>query len=330
MDIRKLLIANRGEIAVRIARAAAELGIETVSVFAEDDAESLHTRKTDHSVPILGRGAKAYLDMDRIVAVAAEQGCDSVHPGYGFLSENPAFARRCVQEGIRFVGPDAEVLELFGDKARARDLAGGLGIPVLQGTRTAVDLEGAREFFDSLGEGAAVMIKAVSGGGGRGMRAVHSAGDLEREFERCVSEARSSFGRADVYVERLMHRARHIEVQIAGDGQGGVSHLWERECSLQRRHQKLLEIAPSPSLSQGLREKLLEAALRLARKVKFHGLGTFEFLVDATDPGREDDFAFMEVNPRLQVEHTVTEEVTGGDPRADRVRHPAPHQHGDL
>ncbi len=313
MDIRKLLIANRGEIAVRIARAAAELGIETVSVFADDDADSLHTRKTDHSVPIPGRGAQAYLDMDRIVAVAAEQGCDAVHPGYGFLSENPSFARRCAQEGIRFVGPDAEVLELFGDKARARDLARGLGIPVLTGTRAAVDLAGATAFFASLGEGAAVMIKAVSGGGGRGMRAVYRAGDLEREYERCVSEARSSFGSGDVYVERLMPRARHIEVQIVGDGQGGVSHLWERECSLQRRHQKLLEIAPSPTLRGGLRERLLEAAVRLAREVRFHGLGTFEFLVDASDPGREDDFAFMEVNPRLQVEHTVTEEVTGLD-----------------
>ncbi|HVN70966.1 MAG TPA: biotin carboxylase N-terminal domain-containing protein, partial [Desulfomonilia bacterium] len=312
MNIKKLLIANRGEIAVRIARAAAELGIETVSVYSEDDGTSLHTRRTEQAVPLKGRGAAAYLDMEQLVAVAKGAGCDAVHPGYGFLSENPAFARSCIREGIRFVGPDPDVLELFGDKAGARELAIEKGIPVLPGTNAAVSLDEAKAFFASLGKGAAVMIKAAAGGGGRGMRPVYRPEDLEKEYVRCASEARSAFGKGDLYLERLVHRARHIEVQIVGDGLGGVSHLWERECSLQRRHQKLVEVAPCPSLSKTLRRKILDAAVRLAKAANFRGLGTFEFLLDANKHGGK-AFAFMEVNPRLQVEHTVTEEVTGLD-----------------
>jgi len=313
MDIRKLLIANRGEIAVRISRAAAELGIETVSIYSEDDHLSLHTRRTDSAVPIRGRGAAAYLDMEQIINAARTTGCDAVHPGYGFLSENASFARRCSEERLLFIGPDAHVLELFGDKARARSLAGQLGIPVLPGTPAGTSLDEAKAFFASLGKNARIMIKAVSGGGGRGMRAVRHAEDIEKEYARCVSEARSAFGNGDVYAEEFLPRARHIEVQIIGDGAGGVSHLGERECSLQRRHQKLVEIAPCPSLAPEPRKELLDAAVRLAQEVNYRGLGTFEFLVDASMPGEHPRFAFMEVNPRLQVEHTVTEEVTGLD-----------------
>jgi acetyl/propionyl-CoA carboxylase alpha subunit/acetyl-CoA carboxylase carboxyltransferase component len=313
MNIRKLLIANRGEIAVRISRAAAELGIETVSIYSEDDDTSLHTRRADHAVPISGRGAAAYLDIDQIVAAAKGAGCDAVHPGYGFLSENAAFARRCSEEGLCFIGPDPHVLDLFGDKAQARALAEQLGIAVLPGTRSPAKLDEVKAFFKSLGDDAHIMIKAVSGGGGRGMRSVHSLENIEKEYARCASEARSAFGSTDVYAEEFLNRARHIEVQIVGDGAGGVSHLWERECSLQRRHQKLVEITPSPSLTTTLREKMFDAAVRLAQAVNYRGLGTFEFLVDADGSGDHNRFAFMEVNPRLQVEHTVTEEVTGLD-----------------
>jgi len=312
MDIRKLLIANRGEIAVRIAHAAAELGIESVSVYSEDDAATLHIRKTDFSFPLKGRGASAYLDMQQLIGAAKESGCDAIHPGYGFHSENPEFARRCMQEGICFVGPDPSVLELFGNKAKARELAVEHGIPVVPGTRQSSSLEELRSFFDSL-EDKAMMIKACSGGGGRGMRPVFRPEDMEGEYARCRSEAMAAFGSGDLYAERLVRRARHIEVQIVGDGMGGASHLWERECSLQRRHQKLVETAPSPSLHPELRRKMLDAAVRLARAVKFRGLGTFEFLVDVSPALKEAPFFFMEVNPRLQVEHTVTEEITGLD-----------------
>jgi acetyl/propionyl-CoA carboxylase alpha subunit/acetyl-CoA carboxylase carboxyltransferase component len=317
MLAKSLLVANRGEIAIRIIRAAAELGIRSVAVFSEDDSTSLHTRKADEARMLRGVGVAPYLDAEQIVAAAMAADCDAIHPGYGFLSENAEFARRCAAAGICFVGPRPEILELFGDKVQARALAQRCGVPVLRGTMGATTLEEAQEFFAALGAGAAIMIKAVAGGGGRGMRAVHRAADIGQAFARCQSEARSAFGNADVYVEQLMPHARHLEVQIIGDGSGDVVHLYERECTIQRRNQKILEIAPSPSISPETRDRLTAAAVRIAREVRYDSLGTFEFLLDAARAaeGASENaaFAFIEANPRLQVEHTVTEEVTGVD-----------------
>ena len=313
MGLTSLLIANRGEIAIRIARAAAELGIRTVAIFSEDDAQSLHTQKMDEALPLQGRGAAAYLDIEQILALAAQAGCAAIHPGYGFLSENAEFARRCAEAGINFVGPQVETLALFGDKGQARTLAEGCEVPVLPGTSGPTSVDEAKEFLASLGAGGAVMIKALAGGGGRGMRAVQTVDDLEAAYARCQSEATAAFGNGDVYVEQLIPRARHIEVQVVGDGSGAVSYLGERECSIQRRNQKLVEIAPSPGLSPALRERLSSAAVRLAQEVQYASLGTFEFLVDAEHGGDNATFAFIEANARLQVEHTVTEEVTGVD-----------------
>jgi acetyl/propionyl-CoA carboxylase alpha subunit/acetyl-CoA carboxylase carboxyltransferase component len=310
MSVTRILIANRGEIAIRVARAAAGLGLRTVAVYSEDDARSLHTLRADEARPLRGSGAAAYLDIEQLVAAAREAGCDAIHPGYGFLAENAAFARACAGSGIRFVGPGPEVLEQFGDKARARALAERLGVPVLPGTSGPVSLHGAREFQRAHG---AVMIKANAGGGGRGMRAVHGADELDAAYERCRSEALGAFGNGELYLEALLPRARHVEVQIVGDGTGHVVHLWERECTLQRRNQKLVEIAPSPWLAKDLRARLLDAAVRLGQAAKFDGLGTVEFLVDAEPSGADTRFAFIEANARLQVEHTVTEEVTGID-----------------
>lgn len=310
----KLLIANRGEIAIRIARAAGELGLPTVAVHSKDDAASLHLRHADEVVALDGVGARAYLDIDAIVGAAKAAGCDALHPGYGFLSENPALARRCAAEGIRFVGPRVEALELFGDKVRAKQLANECGVPLIAGSGGPVGLEEARAFLAGLGEGGAMMIKAVAGGGGRGMRAVRSAADLDEAYARCRSEALAAFGSGEVYVERLVLDARHIEIQIVGDAHGGAMHLWERECTIQRRHQKLIEIAPSPTLGPALRERITSAALALAWAARYDNLGTFEFLVDASaDPASPEAFAFIEANPRLQVEHTVTEQVFGVD-----------------
>ncbi len=302
-----LLIANRGEIAIRIARACADLEIRSVAVFAEDDDASLHTRKADLAVPLKGRGVPAYLDMDQLIAIAAAQGCDAIHPGYGFLAENAEFARRCQAAGITFIGPAPEVLELFGDKAAARALAERCGVPLVAGINQTVSLEQAQAFCAEHG---AVMLKALAGGGGRGMRAVFEPAALAEAYARCQSEAQAAFGNGALYIEQLVSDARHIEVQVLGDGSGAVSHLWERDCSLQRRNQKLVEIAPSPDLDSGVRDAMIAAALQLAAEVKYCGIGTFEFLLDAAQPGR---FYFMEANPRVQVEHTVSEQVTGID-----------------
>ncbi|HZQ37267.1 MAG TPA: carboxyl transferase domain-containing protein [Dehalococcoidia bacterium] len=307
MPFSKLLVANRGEIAVRILRAAAALGIATVAVYSEDDAQALHVRRADEAVPLRGVGATAYLDIAQLVAAARERGCDAIHPGYGFLSEQAAFARACAQADITFVGPDAETLATFGDKPRARALAAQLGVPVPRGSAEPVSLQECRAFFAALG-GGAIVIKAVAGGGGRGMRVVAAADEIEQAYERCRSEAQAAFGDGLVYVEQFLPNARHVEVQIAGDGSGAVSHLWERECSLQRRHQKLVEVASCPALSPALRAALTADAVRLAEAVCYRGLGTFEFLVNET-AGAEPAYAFIEANARLQVEHTVTEEV---------------------
>ena len=311
MKIQKLLIANRGEVAVRIARAAAELGMGSVAIYAKDDARSLHVQVADSAVELAGTGVPAYLDGDAIIRAAKEADCDAIHPGYGFLSENADFARACAKAGLIFVGPNPKALALFGDKTSARALAQKVGVPLLPGTNGVTSLAEAKAFFDTLGSGGAMMIKALAGGGGRGMRPVFSASEIDEAYARCQSEAKSSFGNEDVYVEKLITRARHIEIQIIGDGKS-VIHLGERECSLQRRRQKLVEVAPSPTLSDELRTRLCEAAVTLASEAAYDNIGTFEFLVDTAE-GASVDFSFMEANPRLQVEHTVTEEVTGVD-----------------
>ena len=303
----KLLIANRGEIAIRVAAAAAELDIDTVAVYSEDDSKCLHVRRTDEAVALSGSGPRAYLDVEQVLGAAAERGCDAIHPGYGFLSESASFARRCAEAGLTFVGPSPESLDLFGDKAKARQLAEVLGVPVVPGLSQPASIETAREFFASLPAGSAMLIKAVAGGGGRGIRAVRDGRGLEGAFERACSEANAAFGMPDVYCEQFVPKARHVEVQVAADRHGLVACLGDRDCSLQRRHQKLVEIAPAPYLPDETRRQLADAAVRLAEASQYLNLGTFEFLVEGSR------CYFIEANARLQVEHTVTEEVTGLD-----------------
>ncbi|MEJ2863987.1 acetyl-CoA carboxylase family protein [Actinomycetospora flava] len=296
----RVLIANRGEIAIRIARAAADLGIGSVAVHATDEPDAPHVAKADAAVPLAGSGVAAYLDVDDVLRAAAETGADAIHPGYGFLSESPAFARACAERGVTFVGPSPEVLADLGDKTRARALAEAAGLPVL----AAADRDGAAALLEKTG---AVMVKAVAGGGGRGMRRVTDPADLPDALARSASEAGAAFGDDRVYAEELLRPARHVEVQIVGDGTGAVVQLGERDCSVQRRHQKVVEVAPAPDLDPAVREELHAAAVRLGESVRYRGLGTVEFLVGG------DRSAFIEVNPRLQVEHTITEEVTGVD-----------------
>ncbi len=323
---RRLLIANRGEIAIRIARTAADLGIETVAVFSDDDESALHVRRADRAVALKGRGAAAYLDIDQLISAAAEQGCDALHPGYGFQSENAALARACEDARIAFVGPRSETLEALGDKARARAIAIAGGAPVLAGSERAVNASAAEAFLRTLGQGGAMALKAISGGGGRGIRIASNPGDVAELHARCASEAKAAFGYDGVYVEQFLPGARHVEVQVIGDGTGAAIHVWERECSLQRRHQKLLEMAPAPALDAAVRDAMLDTAVGLACDLKYRGLGTFEFLVDPQGGG----FYFMEANARIQVEHTVTEAVTGLDLVALQLAVAAGRTLGDL
>ncbi len=307
----RLLIANRGEIAIRIARTAADLNIASVMIYSQDDAASLHVRAGDEALPLSGAGPTAYLDAPQILRLALETGCEAIHPGYGFLSENAAFARLCNNAGVVFVGPSPEALTLLGDKVQARALAKRIGAPVLPASIGAATLQEAERFFSSLGDGAAVMLKAIAGGGGRGMREVRALADIAGAYERCHSEALQAFGNGEMYVEQLLPRARHVEVQILGDG-SEVAHLWDRECSVQRQRQKLIETAPAFGLNADMRTKLLELSVALGKAVNYRGLGTVEFLIDQ-DAGSAMPFAFIEANPRLQVEHTVTEAITGLD-----------------
>ncbi|RLB44794.1 MAG: carbamoyl-phosphate synthase large subunit, partial [Deltaproteobacteria bacterium] len=314
MNLRRLLIANRGEVAIRIARTARELGLATVGVHGEDEPDAPHLALVDAVEALEGEGPKALLDPDALVAAALKSDCDALHPGYGLLSESPALARACQDAGISFVGPPAETLELFGDKTRAKALARSLEIPVLAGPTEPCSLEEAERFRATLGHAqgesaAAVLLKAVSGGGGRGMRRVDLHEDLAAAYGAASREAELAFGTSELYVEAFVTRARHIEVQLVGDGRAVMS-LGDRECTLQRQHQKLIELAPAPNLPQETREALHSAALALGRASRLQGLATVEFLIDADDGSR---FFFLEVNPRLQVEHTVTEEVTGVD-----------------
>ncbi|AEI82358.1 pyruvate carboxylase Pyc (plasmid) [Cupriavidus necator N-1] len=308
--IRSLLIANRGEIAIRVMRAAAELGIRTVAIYSYQDRFAQHRFKADESY-LVGQGKKpveAYLDIEDILRVAKAAGVDAVHPGYGFLSENPDFAERCGQEGIAFVGPKPAVMRELGNKVAARELAQRVGVPVVPATSALPhDLEQATRLAAEIGY--PLMLKASWGGGGRGMRAIHQEGDLAEAIAAARREAKAAFGNDEVYLEKFIARAKHVEVQILGDTHGNIVHLFERDCSVQRRNQKVVERAPAPYLDNLGREALCEEALKLARAVSYTHAGTVEFLMDA-DTG---EFYFIEVNPRIQVEHTVTEEVTGLD-----------------
>lgn len=310
MDPRRVLVANRGEIAIRIMTAISDCGMQSVAIYSEDDENSLHLRKADESIKLEGKGAASYLNIKNIIRAAKSAECDAIHPGYGFLSENAEFARACADNQILFIGPTPEQLELFGNKTSAKSLASQCDIPLIAGTLEDTSLEQVRAFMDSLDHGTPVVIKAMMGGGGRGMRVVSSADDVEKSWERCRSEAKLAFGDERVYVEQLIPKAKHVEIQILGDGTGDVSHLWERECSAQRQHQKLIEIAPSPGLNEKTRDALIKAAISMAEKASYLSLGTFEFLIDAEN---DSNFFFIEANPRLQVEHTVTEAVTGID-----------------
>jgi len=308
--MQKLLAANRGEIAIRIMRAATELGLRTAGIYSKEDRLSLHRFKADETY-LIGEGkgpVEAYLDVEGIVGLAAEKGVDAIHPGYGFLSENPALPRACEKAGITFVGPSAELLELLGDKTAARRLAEKAGVPVVPGTeRAASKLEHARKAASQIGF--PIIIKAAFGGGGRGMRVVESPADLESRFEEATREAAAAFGNGAVFLERFIRRPRHIEVQILGDQRGNIVHLYERDCSVQRRHQKVVEVAPAIDLEPAIRNAICDAAVRLARTAGYYNAGTVEFLVDS----ETGEWYFIEVNPRIQVEHTVTEMVTGID-----------------
>ena len=306
----RILIANRGEIALRILRASEELGWEAVVVYTEDESESLPVARANQAVALPGTGPEPYLDAAMLAKVAADHDCNFFHPGYGFLSESAELARACAEVGVSFVGPAPETLATFGDKAAARALATETGLPCLEGTAAATSLAEAESFLESLGEGGAILIKALSGGGGRGMRVVRSLSELPRAWKRCGSEARRAFGAEDLYVERFLSPARHVEVQVVADQHGGQLALGERECSIQRNHQKLVEIAPSPTVSPQLRERLCAAALELSGAAGLSNLATVEFLVGEHG---DDEFFFIEANARLQVEHTVTEEVFGVD-----------------
>ena len=313
MTISTLLIANRGEIAIRIARAASDLNIQSVGIYSEDDADSLHTKMSDSSHMIPGMGPKAYLDIEEVIKAAKESGCDAIHPGYGFLSEKGEFAEACLSNGLTFVGPTPNHLGLFGDKGRARKAASDAKVPTLRGFDRSVTLAEAEKFLSELSSEDGMMIKAIAGGGGRGAGVVQTRDDVESVYRRCQSEAKTAFGNSEVYVEEYLSNARHIEVQIVGDKHGTIRHLGERECSVQRRYQKVIEVAPAPGLPDDARENVISAALRLAKKVEYSSLGTFEFLVDTSTESSETRFVFLEANARLQVEHTITEEVTGID-----------------
>lgn len=314
--INRLLVANRGEIAIRIFRAATELGIRTVAIYSEQDNVSIHRFKADESYLVgAGKGPiEAYLDIESIIEIAKRNDIDAIHPGYGFLAENGEFARRCQEEGIKFIGPSPELIEKFGDKVEARKMAIEAGIPVIPGTPEPIEtLQEALLFAKE--HGYPIIIKGVSGGGGRGMRIVRSQDELQDALDRARSEARSSFGNAKVYLERYLEQPKHIEVQILGDEQGNVVHLYERDCSIQRRHQKVVEVAPSVTLSDELREEICLSALRLMQKAGYANAGTVEFLLT---PDKK--FYFIEVNPRIQVEHTITELITGIDIVQTQIR----------
>ena len=310
--MKKLLVANRSEIAIRCFRAGTESGLRTVAIYSYEDRFSLHRFKADEAFlvgpPEGGEPVRSYLNIDAIIAVAVKQGVDAIHPGYGFLAENAAFARACEAAGIVFVGPTPEQLDMFGDKTAAKKLARAADVPTIPGTDRPV-ANGDAVAAEAARIGYPLMIKASFGGGGRGMRVVASQAELAQKLDEAQREAGAAFGRPEVFLERYVPRAKHIEVQILGDTHGHLVHLWERDCSVQRRHQKVVEVAPSITISEDLRQRICGAAVRLCRSVNYRGAGTVEFLLDAD----RDEFYFIEVNPRIQVEHTVTEMITGID-----------------
>ncbi|MEE4383877.1 MAG: acetyl-CoA carboxylase biotin carboxylase subunit [Pseudomonadales bacterium] len=309
----KILIANRGEIAVRVIRACAEMGIRSVAIYTEPDRFALHVKRADEAHFIGDDPLAGYLNAHRIVNLAVETGCDAIHPGYGFLSENPELAEICARRGVRFIGPDAEVIRRMGDKTRARQAMVEAGVPVTPGSEGNLkDVEHALAEAERIGW--PVMLKATSGGGGRGIRRCDDPAGLRSAWERVVSEATKAFGNAEVFLEKCIVDPRHIEVQILADGHGQTVHLFERDCSIQRRNQKLIEIAPSPQLTAEQRERVCALAVRAAEAVGYENAGTVEFLVTG------DDVYFMEMNTRVQVEHTITEAITGVDIVREQIR----------
>jgi acetyl-CoA carboxylase biotin carboxylase subunit len=315
MSIQRLFVANRGEIAVRVLRTARKLGLKTVLGVSEADKETLAAEMADR-VLVLGpaAAAKSYLDVRLVVHAARAAGCDALHPGYGFLSEKPQLSRLCAEAGLIFVGPRAETIEMLGDKVAARALAREIGVPTVPGTDAVATVSDARNAASELGY--PIVMKASAGGGGRGMFKAAGPAELEASFDRASREAESAFGDGRLYVERFVERARHVEVQIVGDGAGRVLHFGERDCSVQRRYQKLIEEAPAVVLPAATRARLHEAAVRLTSHARYRNAGTVEFLYDVS----RDDFYFIEVNSRIQVEHPVTEEVTGHDLIACQLR----------
>jgi acetyl-CoA carboxylase biotin carboxylase subunit len=312
---KKILIANRGEIALRVIRACKELGVQTVAVYSEADRESLHVRFADDDVCIGPPPAReSYLNIPRLIAAAEIAGADAIHPGYGFLAENAEFAETCAASNITFIGPTAEQIRVMGDKASARHAMQAVGVPIVPGSPGPVeDVDEALQFAADIGF--PVIIKASAGGGGKGMRVAEDPEDFARAFQLARSEALSAFGSGDVYVEKYLARPRHIEFQIMGDAHGYVIHLGERDCSVQRRHQKLIEEAPSPAMTPELREAMGSAAVRGAKAINYVGAGTIEMLLN-----EDNSFYFMEMNTRIQVEHAVTEMLTGTDLVKEQIR----------
>ena len=312
--IRKILIANRGEIAVRIVRACAEMGIKSVAVYSEADRYSLHVKKADEAYSLGPDTVAGYLNAHRLVNLAKETGCDALHPGYGFLSENPELADICAQRGIKFIGPSSDVIQKLGDKTQARDTMRAAGIPVTPGSDgNLTNLEEAFKVAEEIGY--PVMLKATSGGGGRGIRRCDNKDELGRNYDRVISEAEKAFGSAEVFIEKFIANPRHIEVQVLADHHGNAVHLFERDCSIQRRHQKLIEIAPSPQITEDQRLMIGELAVRACQATGYTNAGTVEFLMDSGD-----NFYFMEMNTRIQVEHPITEEITGIDIVKEQIR----------
>jgi pyruvate carboxylase subunit A len=305
--IKKVMIANRGEIALRIIRACKELNVTSVCIFSEVDIDGIWVKKADESYPIMGNPIEAYLDYERIVTLAKKANCDAIHPGYGFLSENAEFAKACDREGILFIGPKAEHIALFGDKIASKNAMRELGVPVLPGTDEPLSsVKEGEAFANEIGY--PVIIKAAFGGGGRGMRIVHNAKEFKKLFEEAQTESIKYFARDEVFIEKYLENPRHIEIQILADSYGNVVHLGDRDCSIQRRHQKVVEIAPAPNLKESTRRELYRVGTKAMFKLGYESAGTIEFLVD-----KDENFYFMEMNTRIQVEHPVTEIISGID-----------------
>ena len=311
---KKILIANRGEIAVRLIRACSELDITAVAIYSDADRHALHVKKADESYNIGADPLAGYLNAHNIVNIAVTSGCDAIHPGYGFLSENPELAEICARRDIKFIGPDADIIRQMGDKIQARTAMIAASIPVIPGSEGNIEnLDEAKRLAASIGY--PIMLKATNGGGGRGIRRCNHEKELNANYDRVISEATKAFGKPEVFIEKCIVSPKHIEVQILADSLGNVVHLFERDCSIQRRNQKLIEIAPSPQLTTAQRNYVGELAVKAAKAVNYENAGTVEFLLDA-----ENNFYFMEMNTRLQVEHTITESITGIDIVQEQIR----------